>query len=575
VYLLFAFVILMPIGMFLVQRQIKKLLAKDQYYYIKDLLFVGVWAVAALWLKGEGLLPVVALGVLGASLGMFQKYFPSRWWVLSYFLIGFMFALLGLKIEFIRFAGREYVYFQWWMSLIVTSLWVGLYPLLIQELDRIPGLAGFLLAVTWSLMLLVTGFSGQNLGGAFQMSLLAVFILGVFWSRHGHAYRRLGEPLAAMWGILIAGTSILGVSKGVTFSTMMMLPLGLFAVPIVEKSLHFISLALDVNRESTVSLYRKFLDKGYEHATAVKLVGLISAALGMTVAAIQMRGQNDVFMLLGLITPGALLGYGWLTLRRKHKSLTSERRPKLWGIPIDNVSSDYAVSKVVNWIRLKQGGKYIVTLDALATLRARKDKIYAKCVKDADLVLPDGKGLTFALRFLGMPVQERIAGIDFVEKMCRIAAYEKVSVYFLGGAEGIAAKAAENMAKKYQGLEIAGVHHGYFDETEEPKIIEHIRESGASFLLVALGVPKQEIWMNRHREELEGIVAIGVGGSFDVLSGKLRRAPLIWQRLGLEWLFRLIQEPWRWRRVKALPLFGILVLLTKLGFDRGWYEDGN
>jgi N-acetylglucosaminyldiphosphoundecaprenol N-acetyl-beta-D-mannosaminyltransferase len=145
----------------------------------------------------------------------------------------------------------------------------------------------------------------------------------------------------------------------------------------------------------------------------------------------------------------------------------------------------------------------------------------------------------------------------------------------LGGAEGIAAKAAENMAKKYQGLEIAGVHHGYFDETEEPKIIEHIRESGASFLLVALGVPKQEIWMNRHREELEGIVAIGVGGSFDVLSGKLRRAPLIWQRLGLEWLFRLIQEPWRWRRVKALPLFGILVLLTKLGFDRGWYEDGN
>ena len=566
----------MPIGMFLIQRRIKKILAKDQYYYVKDLLFVGVWSIAALWLKEEGILPVVALSVLGAAAGMFQKYFPSKGGVLFYFFIGFLFALLGLRIEFIRFSGAEYFYFQGWMSLIITSLWVGLYPLLLQELDRVPGLAGFLLAITWTIMLLVTGLSGQNLGGAFQISLLAVFILAVFWSRHGHAYRRLGEPLAAMWGILISGTSILGVSKGVTFSTLMILPLGLFAIPIVEKSLNFISIAFDVNSGGTISLYRKLLDKGFDHATSVRVVGGISAALGVAVAVIQMRPHRTIPVYVGLAVIAGICCYAWFVLKGKRKTLAIERRPKLWGIPIDNVSADYAVSKVLYWLKAKkQDSRYIVTLDALATLRARKDKVYANCVKCADMVLPDGKGLTLALRFLGMPVQERIAGIDFVERMCRTAAYEEIPIYFLGGAEGVAAMAAENMAKKYPGLKIAGTHHGYFDEAEEEKVVEKIKNSGARFLLVGLGVPKQEIWMSKYRDSLGGVVSIGVGGSFDVLSGKLRRAPIIWQNFGMEWLFRLIQEPWRWKRVRALPIFGVFVLLTKLGLDRGWYEDGN
>lgn len=109
------------------------------------------------------------------------------------------------------------------------------------------------------------------------------------------------------------------------------------------------------------------------------------------------------------------------------------------------------------------------------------------------------------------------------------------------------------MAKKYPGLKIAGTHHGYFDEAEEEKVVEKIKNSGARFLLVGLGVPKQEIWMGKYRDSLGGVVSIGVGGSFDVLSGKLRRAPIIWQNFGMEWLFRLIQEPWRWKRVRLFP----------------------
>jgi N-acetylglucosaminyldiphosphoundecaprenol N-acetyl-beta-D-mannosaminyltransferase len=232
------------------------------------------------------------------------------------------------------------------------------------------------------------------------------------------------------------------------------------------------------------------------------------------------------------------------------------------------VSADYVLSKILSWTKNSREARYIVTLDALSTLRAKRDESFRKCVAGADLTLPDGKGLTMALRFLGKPVQQRIAGVDLVEKMCRLASYERIPVYFYGGRQGVADEAASRMAARFPGLRVAGTAHGYQDEEGRVRVLEDIRSSGARFVFVALGVPKQESWMRQNVPELERAVCIGVGGSLDILSGRLKRAPEVWQKTGCEWLYRLIQEPWRWRRVAGLPVFAFWVMLTKTGLYR-------
>jgi len=549
------------------QRAAKKRLDRDQYYYFKDLLFIAAWAMTGLWLQDAGVRAVVGMSLLAAVVGMGQRAYPSRWWVAAFFAIGTVLARAGLMIEFIGMPGDSYLFFSFPVALILTSLWIGIYPLLLQELDQVPGLAGFLLAITWVVLLFATGLSNQNLHGAFAMSLMGVFILSVFWSRHGHSYRRIGEPLAAMWGTLIAGTSILGVSKEITFSSMMILPLGLFAIPLAETSLHVVSSAFPMKPKGTLSLYRNLVGKGIDHTSAVRAFGTLCAVVGISVATVQMR--DEPFVLYGgLILASGLLVYTTVILLKRSVPAIPVRRPALWGFPVDNVSADYVLSKIFSWTRNSSQGRYIVTLDALAALRAKRDESFRERIRGADLVLPDGKGLTMALRFLGKPVQQRIAGVDLVEKMCRLASYERIPVYFYGGKKGVAEEAAARMAARYPGLRVAGTAHGYQDEEGHENVLEDIRFSGARFVFVALGVPKQEEWMAQNAAGFPGAVCIGVGGSFDVLSGRLKRAPQGWQKTGCEWLYRLIQEPWRWRRVASLPIFVFWVLLTKTGFCR-------
>jgi N-acetylglucosaminyldiphosphoundecaprenol N-acetyl-beta-D-mannosaminyltransferase len=263
-----------------------------------------------------------------------------------------------------------------------------------------------------------------------------------------------------------------------------------------------------------------------------------------------------------------LLLYTTVTLLKRSVSAIPVRRPGLWGVSVDNVSADYVLSKILSWTRNSSQGRYIVTLDALSVLRAKKDDSFRERVRGADLVLPDGKGLTMALRFLGKPVQQRIAGVELMEKMCRLASYERVPVYFYGGKSGVPEEAASRMSARYPGLRVAGTAHGYQDEQGRKAVLEDIKSSGARFVFVALGVPKQEDWMAQNAADFAGAVCIGVGGSFDILSGRLKRAPQGWQKTGCEWLYRLIQEPWRWRRVASLPVFVFCVLLTKIGLYR-------
>ena len=128
--------------------------------------------------------------------------------------------------------------------------------------------------------------------------------------------------------------------------------------------------------------------------------------------------------------------------------------------------------------------------------------------------------------------------------------------------------AAQNLVKRYSGLRVRGTEHGFFDDDESEELCRTIRDSGSQLLFVALGVPRQELWMERWRGHLDGLVAMGVGGSFDVFSGSLKRAPEFFRNYGLEWLYRLAQEPWRWRRMMTIPLFLGALVKTRLGLDR-------
>lgn len=201
----------------------------------------------------------------------------------------------------------------------------------------------------------------------------------------------------------------------------------------------------------------------------------------------------------------------------------------------------------------------MVTLNVEILYRAWHDHALRDVLNQADLVVPDGHGVVWAGRRLGKFLPERVTGIDLIQALADRAAREGWRLYLLGAAPGVAGEAAARLVAGHPGLIVAGTGHGYFSEQEAWSVVERIRSARADLLLVALGSPKQELFIEKYRRELGPGVAIGVGGSFDVLSGRLRRAPLVFQRLKLEWLYRLLQEPSRWRRVLVLPRFVLAV----------------
>jgi len=207
----------------------------------------------------------------------------------------------------------------------------------------------------------------------------------------------------------------------------------------------------------------------------------------------------------------------------------------------------------------------VVTLGTEMVVYAQSDERFRAIVNASALSLCDTVGLLAVARRRGAQLQARVTGVELVEDLCALAARENLPVYFLGGAEGVAADAAAVLEVRFPGLNVAGVRNGFFTEEQTPAILEAIRASGARLLFVGLGSPRQEFWLAQQLQASGCGAGIGVGGSFDVLSGRAERAPYVWRRLGLEWLYRLVREPRRWRRQLALPYFVWLVTLERLG----------
>lgn len=231
-------------------------------------------------------------------------------------------------------------------------------------------------------------------------------------------------------------------------------------------------------------------------------------------------------------------------------------KERFFGIEVNTEGYEELMTKIFG--RIRQGEKsFIVAINPEKLMASRKDDQLRSILQTADFQIPDGVGVLLASKLRKGEIRQRVTGIDMMENLCRTAAEKGESVFLYGGKPGVAEAAAATLQNKYPALQIAGIIDGY--EKDAELIRNRIDGSGASILFVAMGSPKQEQFIIREMHNLKPSVYQGVGGSFDVFAGNVKRAPAIFRKFGLEWLYRLIREPFRWKRQLALPKFLLAV----------------
>ena len=243
---------------------------------------------------------------------------------------------------------------------------------------------------------------------------------------------------------------------------------------------------------------------------------------------------------------------------------------RILGARVDHVNMEQALENA------KEGMNHppfvIVTPNSEIIVQANKNPKFMEIIENAGMVVPDGIGLVIASKIVGQPLTERVTGVDLMERLLEHASTSGSRIFFFGGKPGIADMAAEKTREKYKNINIVGTHHGYFKglhtgnpgSEEEQQVIKDIKDLEVDMLFVALGAPNQEFFIDRYKDELGARLLMGVGGSLDVLSETVKRAPEFWIKYNLEWLYRILDDPKaRLKRSLALPVFAINVLIKK------------
>jgi N-acetylglucosaminyldiphosphoundecaprenol N-acetyl-beta-D-mannosaminyltransferase len=229
------------------------------------------------------------------------------------------------------------------------------------------------------------------------------------------------------------------------------------------------------------------------------------------------------------------------------------------GCRVDALGLDAAVRRIVE-LAAQSEPSLVVTLGTEMVVRAQTDARFRELVNASALSLCDTIGVLFAARLQGANVRERVAGIDAIDPLCAAFARDGIPVYLLGAKGDTAERAAAVLRSRHPGLNVAGARDGFFTGDEDFAVADAIKASGAKVIFAGLGSPRQEFWLASHLQRTGASVGLGIGGSFDVLAGNVERAPELWRRANLEWLYRLVREPARWRRQLALPYFVLLAL---------------
>ena len=231
------------------------------------------------------------------------------------------------------------------------------------------------------------------------------------------------------------------------------------------------------------------------------------------------------------------------------------------GVGFDALTPEEALERAFA-LSFESGCRYVVTPNPEIVWLARKQPELLEALNRADLVVPDGIGIVYAARILGTPLPARVPGIELAAGLLRHMADSGDPVFLLGAKPGVAERAADRLKQEYPGLRIVGTGDGYFRE-DEP-VIERINACKPRLLFVCLGFPRQELWMARYRDQIDAGRMLGLGGSLDVFAGDVKRAPMIWRRLNLEWFYRLICQPSRLGRMLKLPVFLLSVVWERV-----------
>ena len=520
-------------------------------------------------------------------------------------LISLIIIYSGIRIEFLRNPATpgSYIYFSF-LSMPLTLIWlIGITNSIGQtgELGDITPYIVFIASLTFFTVTLLQR-QGLILAEILSLSLAVISFIVIKYFPRGKF-----SSFYMLFGFILAVIAIVGVSKS-TAALTLFIPLLILGVPLVDSSYSIVSSYVVQQRKvgdfsTTESRLRQKL-QSYGFSAHGANCTIIATSLYLSLSALIVSIYQSLYLLVIMSV------FGWVIFEMLKKKVSSEEliiekdlannRIKLFQVGIDRVDVKSVISRIEEFIVTKKS-HLVVTPDTLAILRAKKDVDYFNIIQSANLVTPDGAGILWATTILHHPLKERVTGIDIIQGICKLAAKKAYSIYLLGASPGVAKEASLKLTQKYPGLKIIGNHHGYFhatslsDETvkpqihknkvnsgtegiakgtdikynernEEAKIIQEINNKKPDILLVGMGVPRQEKWIagNLKSKRLNVPVCMGVGGSFDVLSGKIPRAPLWMQRHGMEWVYRFIKQPKRAFHTLALFYFMGLVIMGKI-----------
>ena len=487
-----------------------------------------------------------------------------RWLKLVLFAaVGYWAHHLGIRVDAVKppFAAASISLGAW--SAPVTVVWLLGVMWAIALSRRVPGLTPGMVAM---IALTFAAVAALAPGGLEEITAAVTFPLA--GAAVGYLAYELPPPRMTLGssghytlGFALAAVSVIGALKNTAF-LVVGLPLLVLAVPIINTTYAAIyesrrgSAALTVAAHAEY-LHQVLLREGVRLRHVVLLFYAMTAylcAVGLLLVVIIEVSFLVKLALLAILLAAGLAGFYAAARIVSHPDAAGRSVVELLGVPVHRTDVAAALHRITQFI--EEGAPHqVVTPDSSALVRAQRDPELMDILQSADLVTADGAGLVWMAKVMGLPLWERVSGVDLMDHICELAAEKGYSIYLLGAAPGVAEAAAAKLQERHPGLKVVGTMHGYFPEDREPEIVRGIAQARPDILFVALGVPRQEKWIRRHLDELSVPVAIGVGGSFDVISGRLKRAPLLMQRWGLEWLWRALREPSRLPRLVALPRF--------------------